>query len=439
MAPANRPYDTRRGVDGLVDTLWTLTAALLVFLMHAGFGFFEAGMCREKNVVDALSHNVIILVVTIVIYWLIGFGFMFGAGNGIAGLSGFAPALTPDQLRNFPALAGKSVPLVASFAFALSFADTPATLIAGTGAERIRLFAVLVLATVISGLVFPLCGRWAIGDGWLRTAFPSFYDAGSVMIHFAGGSCALAVGLLLGPRRERFTGKKPDDAFAPSSLPMVFLGAFILWLGFIAFNAGLQMHLSAASALIAANVLIGSSTGALTALAGSWLATGKAQLRSVIVGLLTTNVAITTPCGVVEPWAAAVIGVISGGLAILSIRAFAALRIDDPTEYLTMNLVGGLIGALAAGLFASPTVLSGFHSAPAFEAGLAAGRLRQIGVELVGVVAIGLMAFVSTLLVCLALRSGRLLRVSAAEEQEGADVGTHGEHSQGAEGEREET
>jgi ammonium transporter, Amt family len=123
-----------------INTVWVVTAALLVYFMHGGFGFYEAGMCRSKNTVDTLSHNLLILAVTILVYWVFGFALMFGSGSGFVGHTGFAPRLL-DATSAYPSLSSRLVPLAVAFAFAMSFADTPATLIAGTGAERIRFSA----------------------------------------------------------------------------------------------------------------------------------------------------------------------------------------------------------------------------------------------------------------------------------------------------------
>jgi Amt family ammonium transporter len=139
-----------------IDTAWTVSMALLVYFMHGGFGFYEAGMCQSKNTVDTLSHNLLILAVTIVFYWMVGFGLMFGDGSGFAGFTGFMARLIGAGTA-YSRLETGTVPLAASFAFALAFADTPATLIAGTGAERIRFSSVMILTMLISGVSVPYC------------------------------------------------------------------------------------------------------------------------------------------------------------------------------------------------------------------------------------------------------------------------------------------
>ena len=450
-----------------LDASWTIAAAFFVFFMHAGFGFFEAGMCREKNTVDTLSHNLIILSITFVVFWAVGFGLMFGNGNGLAGLSGFLPMLDAGDSALFGSLAEKTVPLVIAFAFAMSFADTPATLIAGTGAERIRFGAVVVLTVVISGLIMPVVGHWTIGGGWLTGLDRPVYDTGSGMIHLTGGACALAVAIMLGPRRERFErngkGKREDAAensgakgsdddqddaenedgdettdehggeeeAAPevSSMPMVFLGAFILWLGFFAFNAGFAMHVSASIGLVFANTALAGATGAVATMTGTTLLTGKAGLRVTIVGLLSANVAITSCAGIVAPWAAVAIGALAAVATLGGVRLVALLRIDDPTEYLTMNLVGGLLGLVVVALFASPAVMAAFGGEHLPGPGLVYGGGDQFGTQLLAAAAMAGFALPVTALVCLALRGAGLLRVDPREEAAGSDEATHGERA----------
>ena len=414
-----------------INTVWTLSMAALVFFMHAGFGFYEAGMCREKNTVDTLAHNLTILAITLGFYWLIGFGLMYGKGNGFSGAVGFAPTLVPSEAPQFPTLATKPVPLIAAFAFALSFADTPATLIAGSGAERIRFSAVVLLAMLISTVIFPLVGHWNAGGGWFTSLTPPVYDTGSGMIQLCGGGCALAVALILGPRRgvKRHIWGEPD--YEISSMPMVFLGTFVLWLGFLGFNAGYALRISGATGLVIINTLIASGFGALSALTGAWVLTGKARLRTALVGVLTASVAITSPSAIVAPWAAAVIGALSGAMTVGSIRFWSRAGIDDPTEYLTMNVFGGILGLLAVGLFASPAILQAYPPDTPLGPGLFyGGGWGQTASEAIAAGTIVAFAFALCAIACIGLRALNLLRVTPEEECEGSDVATHGEHAE---------
>ena len=403
--------------------------------MHAGFGFYEAGMCRAKNTVDTLSHNLMILAVTVVVYWLAGFALMFGEGNGWIGWAGFAPRLL-GGIDGYPGLAPRVVPVAVAFAFCLSFADTPATLIAGTGAERIRFAAVMTLTVLISGVIFPVVGRWTIGGGWMMTLATPLYDTGSGSIQFCGGCCALAVSLRLGPRTEAARAKGradrrggPDE---PSSMPLIFLGAFILWLGFLGFNAGFSMVAAKSAGLVIVNTTLGGCSGAVAGMAGSWLLTGKLHLRTAIVALLTANVAVTSPSAVVEPWAAALIGAVAGLVTAAGLPARVRLGLDDPTEYLVMNLAGGLIGLASVGLFASPGLVADYPITPKPAAGLFyGGGWAQLLVQLSAAVAIAAFVLPGIWLAASALHRFGLLRVDAEEERQGSDLASHDERAYG--------
>ncbi len=416
------PFQT---VTHNINAAWTITAALFVYFMHGGFGFYEAGMCRHKNTVDTLSHNLIILCIELVVFWPIGFGLMFGNGNALIGLSGFAPELIND-LSSFHSLANKTVPFAAILAFTMAYADTPATLITGTGAERIKLIAVVILTIIISAFIFPVVGHWIKGGGWLAQLKTPVYDTGSGYVQLCGGCCALIVTLVMGPRRGRFLHNE-KRAFAVGSMPLVFLGAFILWLGFFAFNAGLAMKASRSIALVVANTALAGGFGVVTAMLGSWILTDKAELRTTIVGLLTANVAVTSSCGIITPWAAAVIGTIAGLVTLGSIRVLAWLDIDDPTEYVTMNVTGGILGMLAVGIFTSPKITSKYPVTPTPEPGLIYGHVDQLLAQLLGIAAIIVFTVVVVAIPVLILHSLGWLRVSPQEEEEGSDQSTHGE------------
>ncbi|HET6431165.1 hypothetical protein [Dyella sp.] len=416
------------------DTAWTALTAVLLMFMHAGFGFYEAGMCRYKNAVDTLAHNLVILAITLVVFWAAGFALGFGNGHPLMGLVGFFPDLDDAGWSSFRALQeGRHVPLAVAFAFALSLADTPATLIAGTGAERIRLGAVIVLTLLMSTLMFPVAAHWVVGGGWLARRGTPMVDTGSGFVHLTGGFSALAVALALGPRRGRFApGRRVTDPIPPHAMPMVFLGVFILWLGFFAYNAGFAMTVNGSIGLVIANTALAGGFGSVTAMACAYGASrgGYARLRPTMVGLLTANVAITAAPAVVAPWAAACIGTLAGAAAVGSMSLWARLRVDDPTEYLTMNLVGGALGLLTTGLFASPAIARRSHEAEVPAAGLIYGSGELLLSQCIGALAIGAFAFTTVGLASLALRRKGKLRAPPREEDQGADRSTHGEAAQ---------
>lgn len=413
-----------------INTVWTLTAALWIYLMHGGFGFFEAGMTRRESSVTTLAHNLMVLAVTVLVYWAVGFAVMYGDGPSWIGTHGFFPTLygqTADA--GFAGLRSKPVPLVVAFAFSLSFSDTPATLVAGSGAERLRLSAFMLLTVVIGALLFPLVGRAVWGGGVLARLPTPFYDSGAATIQFCGGLCALVTCRLLGPRNGRFGPDGSSKPLPSSSMPLVFLGAFILWLGFLGFNAGLSMTAGISTGLIIVNTVIGTAAGATAALVSVWLFQGKGSLRAAVMGMLTAAVAVTSIAAIVEPWAAVVTGLITGLAAPYAIAAVAWLQLDDPTEYITMNVVGGVLGTLAVGVFASPEVARRFGATALPSPGLLYGGTAQLLSQLMGLAMIVTIMVPPVLLIVSLLNRAGLLRVSAKEERQGSDRASHGENA----------
>lgn len=412
-----------------LDTTWTVLAALCVYLMHGGFGFFEAGMTRRRNTVTTLTHNLMVLAVTALVYWAVGFALMYGEGGMLMGTHGFFPTLLPDTAAQYPQLLDKPVPLVVAFAFALSYADTPATLVAGAGAERLKLSGFMVLTVVIGAFVFPLVGRAAWAGGVLARMAVPFFDNGSAVIQLAGGLCALVVCALLGPRQGRFNPDGSANRMPSSSLPLVFLGVFILWMGFLAFSAGAMMEVRPAIALVLVNIVLASLAAAPLALVVAAATRGKASLRTALMGMLTASVAVASVSPVVEPWAALVTGLVAGAITPPSIELVTRLGLDDPTEYLTMNVVGGVWGTLAVGLFASPSVGQRFGWKPLPHAGLWYGGSDQMVSQLIGLAAIAGFVVPVMLLATLVVRRLGMLRVGPEEEAKGSDIASSGEEA----------
>lgn len=412
-----------------LNTVWVVVAALMVNFMHGGFGFYEAGTTRRRSTVDTLANNLLVLAVTTVVFWAVGFGLMFGDGPAAVGTRGFFPSLMPGTEALFPSTASRHVPLVVFFAFVLSFADTPATIVAGSGAERLKFFGFAFYTAILSGLLFPLLGRAVWGGGYLATMSTPFYDTGSGVVQLSGGLCALAAIYFAGPRAKRFNADGTANKMPSSSLPLVFLGIFILWLGFLAFNAGLAMTASRSIGLVVVNTVLASGFGVAGALTVVMIQRRTASLRAMSVGMLTATVAVTSSSGVVAPWAAALIGTIAGAAAPLSISLWPKLKLDDATEYLTINLTGGAWGVLAVGLFASPAVVTQFGAAPVVKAGLFYGGGAQLLSQLVGLGAITAFCLLIAVPICAAMSALGALRISPEEEAQGADRFTHGEEA----------
>ncbi len=405
----------------VVDTLWVMITAMLVFFMNAGFAMVESGLCRAKNAVNILSKNFIVFAVSSLAFWCVGFGLMFGDGNPLVGLTGWllggadnSPATGDSYQGVFSALNWTGVPLFAKFFFQLVFAGTAATIVSGAVAERIKFLSFIAFSFVLVAVIYPVGGHWVWGGGWLAgRGFADF--AGSTVVHSIGGWAALSGVLFLGPRTGKYL---PDGTVRPipgHNMGLATLGALILWLGWFGFNPGSTMAADpAAIALVALNTNMAAAAGCLSATAVAWLAIGKPDLSMILNGTLAGLVAVTAPCAYIGVGSSILIGLIAGVLVVYAVLFFDKARLDDPVGALSVHLVNGVFGTLAVGLFAT-------------DGGLFfGGGASKLLVQLVGVLAVGALAFVLSSVAWLVLRATLGIRVSVEEEIEGLDAGEHG-------------
>jgi Amt family ammonium transporter len=411
-----------------LDTLWVLVAAFLVFFMNAGFALVESGLCRAKNAVNILAKNFIVFAASSVAFWAIGFALMFGNGNSMLGLSGWAlggpdnsPAMGDAYQGTFSALGWTGVPLYAKFFFQLVFAGTAATIVSGVVAERIKFVSFIIFSFILVGVIYPIGGHWAWGGGWLSTLTVPFADfAGSTVVHSIGGWAGLAGVIVLGPRIGKFAADGTARAIPGHNMTSATLGALILWLGWFGFNPGSTMAADpAAISLIALNTNMAAAGGALASTVAAWLALGKPDLSMIINGTLAGLVAITAPCAFVGVGSSLLIGLMAGVLVVYAVLFFDRVKIDDPVGALSVHLVNGAFGTLCVGLFATDGGL--------FFGGGFGKTLSQI----IGIVSIGALTFVVSLAVWMTLKATIGIRVSRAEEVEGLDAGEHGMEAYG--------
>ncbi|OFW14969.1 MAG: hypothetical protein A3F70_03020 [Acidobacteria bacterium RIFCSPLOWO2_12_FULL_67_14] len=404
-----------------LDTVWVLLTAFLVFWMNAGFACLEAGLCRAKNAVNILAKNFVVFSVASLAFWLLGFAMMFGDGNAFVGTSGWAltgadnsPAMNDAYSGVYSAISWTGVPLEAKFFFQLVFAATAATIVSGVVAERIKFLSFIVFSFILVAVIYPIGGHWAWGGGWLSgMGFVDF--AGSTVVHSAGGWAALAGVLLLGPRIGKYMADGSVRAIPGHNMGLATLGTLILWLGWFGFNPGSTMAADAdAIAKIALNTTMAAAAGALAATAVAWVALTKPDLSMILNGTLAGLVAITAPCANVNLPSAVLIGGIAGVLVVYSVLFFDKVKVDDPVGALSVHLVNGVWGTLAVGLFAT-------------EGGLFfGGGASMLLTQLIGVAGFGAMAFTLSLVAWFVLKVTLGIRVSAAEEAEGLDMGEHG-------------
>ncbi len=390
-----------------LNLAWVLVGGFLVMFMQAGFAMLETGFTRAKNAVNTMGMNLIIYPIGVLGFWLVGYGFMMGGVSswpslgaaqighhelalilgghryGILGLSKFALI----SVSHDPAS-------LAMFLFAVVFMDTAATIPTGAMAERWKFSAFFVYGLFMSMFLYPLYGNWVWGGGWLAQLGVNLglghghVDfAGSSVVHMTGGLAGLAGAMALGPRIGKFRRDGAIGALPGHNLPMAVVGTLILAFGWFGFNTGSTLAATDARiGVIAANTMVASSAGALTALLYLWIRFRKPDIAMACNGLLGGLVAITAPCAFVTPAAAVLIGMIAGLLVVASVLVLERrFRIDDPVGAISVHGVCGAWGALALGLFADGYYGDGWTGVAGGVSGLLYGDPGQFAAQLIGV------------------------------------------------------
>jgi len=299
----------------ILDTLWVLLTAMLVFFMNLGFAMVESGFARSKNAVNILSKNFIVFAVSSLAFWAVGWGLMFGDGSGLLGLSGIfgisgtdnSPATGDAYEGVYSSISWATVPLLAKFFFQLVFAGTAATIVSGAVAERIKYISFILFSFILVAFLYPTTGHWIWGGGWLAQL--GFWDfAGSTVVHSVGGWAALAGVIVLGPR----IGKYRDGKVFPipgHNMTSATIGVMVLWLGWFGFNPGSTMAADPeAISRIALTTNSAAIAGILVSTAVAWIVLGKPDLSMTINGCLAGLVAITAPCAFVSVESSLIIG-----------------------------------------------------------------------------------------------------------------------------------
>jgi Amt family ammonium transporter len=426
-APAPTPQASEAKV--MSDTIWTLVTAMLVFFMNLGFAMVESGFCRSKNTVNILSKNFIVFAISSVAFWFMGWGLMFGDGNGFIGTQGIFgiggadnSPMTGDAYKGvYSAISWTTIPLLAKFFFELVFAGTAATIVSGAVAERVKYISFIVFSFILVAVIYPIVGHWIWGGGWLAKL--GMWDfAGSTVVHSVGGWAALAGVLLLGPR----LGKYKDGRINPipgHNMTSATLGAIVLWLGWFGFNPGSTMAASVNDiSRIVVTTNSAAAMGLLAATATAWLVLGKPDLGMSINGVLAGLVAITAPCAFVSVGSSLIIGAIAGVLVVFSVIGFDRIKIDDPVGALAVHLACGIFGTLSIGLFAQDSIMPGTTGNGLFFG----GGMKLFTAQATGVVAVGIFTLTVSLIAWAIIKAFMGIRVTATEEMEGLDMGEHG-------------
>lgn len=346
------------------NTIWTLIAAFLVFGMQAGFVMLEAGFARKRETVNVLMECIFDTCLCGILFWAIGYAFMFSSGNGFIGYHWFFLMGAPATYMT------TGIPILAHWIFQYAFADTCSTIVSGAMIGRTGFRGDILYSIGITGFIYPVIGHWAWGpDGFLALMgtpghlFASlgqgFRDfAGSSVVHTIGGIASLAGAIVLGPRLGRVFKRDGGGMPAPHNLTVAAVGGFILWFGWYGFNPGSTLSAVDMQGIgrVAANTTLAACGGGIAAMFFAlWFGDtkGKFDLGFTINGFLAGLVAITCPCYWVSPLGAIILGAVAGLVVFLSVNLFERLRIDDPIGAVSVHGLAGIWGTLSLGLFAT--------------------------------------------------------------------------------------
>lgn len=397
-----------------MDTFYFLVCGALVMWMAAGFAMLEAGLVRSKNTTEILTKNVALFAVSCIMYLIVGYHIMYDGGIFLDGIAG-GETLVADALKSSAenGFAGDSVYSGASdFFFQVVFVATAMSIVSGAVAERMKLWAFLLFAVVMTGFIYPLEGSWTWGGASVFGLFSlgddfGFSDfAGSGIVHMAGAAAALAGVLLLGPRKGKYSADGRVNAIPGANLPLATLGTFILWMGWFGFNGGSVLKLgdiaSANSvAMVFLNTNAAAAGGLVTALIVARIMFGKADLTMALNGALAGLVAITAEPSTPTALAATLIGAVGGLIVVLSITFLDKLKVDDPVGAISVHGVVGVWGLLAVPLTNTGASFIG---------------------QIVGAITIFAWVFSASLIVWFLIKMVMGIRISEEAEYEGADI-----------------
>lgn len=393
----------------MIDTMWVLLAACLVFFMQAGFAMVETGFTRAKNAGNIIMKNLMDFSVGSLVFWLFGFGLMFG--TDIGGIVGKLDFLSLGDFSHLELGISKEAFII----FQTVFCATAATIVSGAMAERTKFISYLIFSLVISAIIYPVVGHWIWGGGWLSNL--GFHDfAGSTVVHSVGGWAALIGAKVIGPRIGKYT-KGESNAIQGHSITLGALGVFILWFGWFGFNPGSTLSMGDPDLVgkIFMTTNLSAAAGAVCVMLISWKLYKKPDVGMTLNGALGGLVAITAGTDTVSLLSAVIIGLISGVVVVFFLEFVdKILYIDDPVGAFAVHGACGVAGTLLVGIFSIDGGL--IHS----------GSFKLLGVQFVGVFATALWTVGMSLLLFNGLKYTIGLRVNEKEESKGLDMEEHG-------------
>ena len=387
-----------------IDQLWVLLCTGLVFLMQAGFMCLESGLTRAKNSINVAVKNIADFGISVALFWVFGYGIMFGISRaGWIGTNDFFPSAEVDN--SFATV---------FFLYQAMFCGTATTIISGAVAERLKFSAYIIIAILVSGIIYPLFGHWAWNDGgWLKQL--GFIDfAGSTVVHAVGALVSLATLIIIGSRQGRFDRSGKVRKIQGTNLPFAVLGALLLWVGWLGFNGGSTLELNDRVPGIILNTVLAGVAGMITAILYSQWRYRRIEAEELINGSIAGLVAITACCNLVATPLAIIIGATGAMVAQLVSQTLKRQRIDDAVDAIAIHGGAGIWGTLCVALFGQLELI---------DTGL--NRLSQLGVQLLGVAVACLWALGFSWLLLKLLNSFFVLRVSREDEELGLNVSEH--------------
>ena len=396
------------------DTAWVLTSAALVMLMTPGLALFYGGLVRRKNVLSTIMQSIFILALVSVTWVLFGFTLAFGKDVNGWGIIGGLDYIGLHGIGKEPLSYAPTIPGTAYVAFQMMFAVITPALITGAFAERKRFKAFVLFTLLWTLLVYSPIAHWVWGQGGWLNRLGTLDFAGGTVVHISSGVAALVAALVLGPRVKR-----ESDRFEPHDVRLTVIGAGLLWFGWFGFNGGSALGANelAANAFVVTNTAAGMA--ALTWLTMSWLHKGTPSVVGAVAGGVAGLVAITPASGYVDASSAIIIGFAAGAVCYSAILLRERLKIDDALDVWAVHGVGGTLGAILTGVFATTAINTG--------KGLIDGNPGQVGTQLVAVAATWIYSGVVTFIILKVVDIFVGLRVGEAEEEAGLDSSQHGE------------
>jgi Amt family ammonium transporter len=406
------------------NTAWLLVSSALVLLMTPGLALFYGGLNRSKGVLNMMMMSFASIGLVSVLWLFYGFSIAFGSdtAGGLIGSPGDYPGWN-TYLAETDLWGTTGIPTYVFMAFQATFAIITVALISGAVSDRMKFAGWLIFAAGWATLVYFPVAHWIWGGGWIATKLHALDFAGGTAVHINAGAAALGLVLVLGKR----TGW-PGQGFRPHNVPFVALGAGLLWFGWFGFNAGSELTVDAVTGLAFINTLVATAAALLGWIIVEWIRDKKPTLVGASSGAVAGLVAITPACGFIEPWAGVVLGLVAGIVCALAVSLKYKLGYDDSLDVVGVHFVGGWIGSLWLGLFATNEVNAAIGDVVGASDGLFyGGGVTQLGRQAAASAVVTVYSLGIAALIALVLKAVKLLRTSTEAEVDGIDLAEHAE------------